>query len=177
MMLDGDYAPRTGSLLIDRGSNSLYGSFPAAISEALSKADIAGGQRIYNGTVDIGAFEYDWRGGFASRISRRNLTIVEADPGVVTNGTAAVSIPSECSVTIDWELLEPGPYSFRVAATGAGVTVLRDGVAMVGSGDEIYSFRHEGAQTTTRIVISCDDSSSAVVSAFRYNRGFIITFK
>ena len=177
MKLDERYAPQLGSPLVDRGNGGYYTAFPAAVAEALSKADLSGGQRIYNGTVDIGAFEYDWRGDFASRISKRNLTVVAADPGVVTNGTAAISIPSECSVTIDWDLLESGPYSFRVAATGAGVTVLRDGVAMSGDADGIYRFGHEGERTTTQIVISCDNSSSAVIDSFRTNRGFILSFR
>lgn len=178
MMLDENYAPKAGSPLVDRGRSDLYyAKFPEAVVEVLAKTDIAGTQRIYNGTVDIGAFEYDWRGDFASRISKRNLTVVEADPGVVTNGTAAISIPSECSVTIDWDLLESGPYSFRVAATGAGVTVLRDGVAMSGDADGIYRFGHEGERTTTQIVISCDNSSSAVIDSFRTNRGFILSFR
>jgi hypothetical protein len=80
-------------------------------------------------------------------------------------------------VTIDWDLLESGSYSFRVAATGAGVTVLRDGVAMSGEADGIYRFGHEGERATTQIVISCDNSSSAVIDSFRTNRGFILSFR
>ena len=177
MKLDERYAPQPGSPLVDRGNGGYYDAFPAAVADAYSKADLSGGQRIYNGAVDIGALEYDWRGDFASRISKRNLTVVEANPGVVTNGTAAISIPSECSVTIDWDLLESGSYSFRVAATGAGVTVLRDGVAMSGDADGIYRFGHEGERATTQIVISCDNSSSAVIDSFRTNRGFILSFR
>ena len=177
MKLDERYAPQPGSPLVDRGNGGYYDAFPVAVADAYSKADLSGGQRIYNGAVDIGALEYDWRDDFASRISKRNLTVVEANPGVVTNGSEAVSIPPECSVTIDWDLLESGPYSFRVAATGAGVTVLRDGVAMSGDADGIYRFGHEGERTATHIVISCDGSSSAVIYAFRNQKGFILSFR
>jgi len=57
--------------------------------------DITGGQRIYNGTVDLGPSEYDWRGDYAAALGAAEVTAVSpavklTDAGKVrlTHGTA-----------------------------------------------------------------------------------------
>ena len=54
----------------------------AALSAHVGDRDLLGGQRVYNGTRDIGALEADWRTAYARDISRR-LMISSASPAVV----------------------------------------------------------------------------------------------
>jgi VCBS repeat-containing protein len=79
-------------------------------------------------------------------------------------------------VTNTWDLRENGTYTFSVAATGEGVSVLRDGVAMSGA-DGIYTFQHSGDRTTTQIAISCDGASSAIIRGFNRIVGFSIILR
>ena len=94
MMLDENYAPRKGSPLIDRGRNDLYAKFPADVADALAKTDLAGSQRVYSGSIDIGAYEYDWRRDFAKTLKRSQLEVVSASADVVTSGVRALTVPS-----------------------------------------------------------------------------------
>ncbi len=41
------------------GRTDPYATLPVNVVAALAKTDFAGSQRIYNDTIDIGAFEYD----------------------------------------------------------------------------------------------------------------------
>lgn len=73
----GDYRLKSGSVAIDAGSNSLNGT----------PLDIAGNQRINNGTIDMGAFEYN------SSVDVQNIIpdpngIVYVRKGATGNGTS-----------------------------------------------------------------------------------------
>ena len=61
LALDADYKPTWKSLAIDQGDSSLY-SFPtlAALSAERDK-DFTGSSPRMIGTIDIGAYEFDWR--------------------------------------------------------------------------------------------------------------------
>jgi hypothetical protein len=52
--VDEDYRPVAGSANIDAGANFALSGDPA-------ETDVHGTQRVYNGTVDVGAVEFDWR--------------------------------------------------------------------------------------------------------------------
>ena len=53
--------------------------------------DIDGGQRVYNGKIDIGPNEYDWRGDFARAIG--GVSVTKASPEVTTNALGKVRLP------------------------------------------------------------------------------------
>ena len=54
--------PAKGSPFVDAGIVA------AGYAGAL---DAAGSQRVYNGTIDIGAYEYDWRDDFRITLTRK----------------------------------------------------------------------------------------------------------
>lgn len=72
------------SLFTDTGVNI---DGPAA---ALA-GDIDRGQRVYNGKIDIGPNEYDWRSDFAGMIG--GASVLKASPEVTTNALGKVRIP------------------------------------------------------------------------------------
>ena len=176
MLLDEKYAPRKGSPLIDKGNNDLYSAFPADVADALSKSDIAAGQRIYDGSIDIGAYEYDWREDFAKTLKRSQVSVVLASEGVVTNGVKALSVPSGASIEIDWSIERDGQHTFYAVADSVGtVTVTCDGEALAPTAEGKYAFIGTKDETR-RIVISCADGASAALRDFRDSGGFVISF-
>ena len=122
----------------------------------------------------MGAFEYDWRGDFAATVGKHNLTVVTASENVAVSGTSELQIPSENSITLEWNMQDKGAYSFKILQFGDGVTVLRDGVEISANSDGVYQFAHNGDSTITTIVISCDKSSSALISSFRKVKGLLL---
>lgn len=101
MKLDDSFIPQKDSPLMGEADVSL-------MSEEALKFDARGGQRIYNGTPDLGAFEYDWRGDYAADLGDGNATVKIASPKVVE------SKPGE-SVTI-------GAGRLGVTLTGGSTT-------------------------------------------------------
>ena len=177
MLLDANYVPRSGSPLIDKGSSSLYAAYLTEAAAALSKTDLAGNQRVYNGAIDMGAFEYDWRGDFAQTLKRSQVSVVSAGEGVVTNDVKSLSVPSGASIEIDWSIERDGQHTFYAVADSVGtVTVTCDGEALAPTAEGKYAFIGTKDETR-RIVISCADGASAALRDFRDSGGFVISFR
>ena len=181
MMIDENFQLQKGSKLIDKGSQELYQAYLAQDEAYFTQdgltnldKDILGNNRIYNRAIDMGAFEYDWRGDFAATVGKHNLTVVTASENVAVSGTSELQIPSENSITLEWNLQDKGTYSFKILQFGDDVTVLRDGVEISANSDGVYQFAHNGDSTITTIVISCDKSSSALISSFRKVKGLLL---
>ena len=51
----------------------------------LGGVDAAGGQRVYNGKADLGAFEYDWRGDYAAYLDSGNISVPAASANLVAD--------------------------------------------------------------------------------------------
>ena len=88
-------------------------------------------QRIYNGSIDIGAGEYDWRGDFAVRmkhLKRYDLVVASASPAVTTNALGGVTLTDGTALAADWTTALAGEISFLAVQTGEGtLTVTCDG--------------------------------------------------
>ena len=114
--MNADGSLRGGSSLIDAGSNLLYRASGGGI-------DYAKGQRVYNGTIDIGAYEYDWRGEFARALQpSRWFTVVEAGANV-TEDAGGISLSGGDTVRVRWEWSNGSlrDIAFEVAVSGEGV--------------------------------------------------------
>jgi hypothetical protein len=78
LLLDG-YTPVYGSCAaIDAGSNEAL----SALSGEYAAKDVFGGQRVYNGTVDAGAAEFDYRPLFKAALGGAVGSVESATPGV-----------------------------------------------------------------------------------------------
>ena len=75
-LLDANGAPLKGSIAVDGGDLSWYDA-------AAGDKDVNGGQRVYNGAIDIGAVEYDWRPDYKELLTdSRRLAVTAASPEV-----------------------------------------------------------------------------------------------
>ena len=111
--LDADDVPLLGGPAIDRGDAVLN-------RPEWNVTDAAGGQRIYNGELDIGAIEYDWRGDYARILSSR-CTVTDADPQVVTDSAGSLLIRAG-ALALDWIATggRARRYLIPVEVTGKG---------------------------------------------------------
>jgi hypothetical protein len=138
LCFDEDGRPLYGKCAaIDFGDASLR---PAPIGGL----DVDGGQRVYNGAVDAGCCEFDWRGKYARRLGGSAAEVPYASPGVVLDEESGdVVLGDGCRLMI--ELGNPGmkerKYETRWTMDGDGVlSVLRNG-------ETVDSFRSAGAGT------------------------------
>ena len=92
--------PKTSaSVLVDAGSKEIYDNwFPAAWVQFKGQ-DFAYGPRIYNGQIDIGCGEYDFRGDFAALLGPRAV-VSEMGPNVTTNDVPNIVVPEGESITV-----------------------------------------------------------------------------
>ena len=179
MMLDENYAPIAGSPLIDQGDTDLYyAKLPADVAEMLAKTDLAGSQRIYNGAIDLGAFEYDWRGDFAHRLRRSRLEVVQASASVVTNGVDALTVPAGASIEIVWTPSRNGIHTFRAVPEGedALATLTLNGETLVPAADGVYTF--VGAKdTAVTLTVASGEGESAVLRDFAGPGRLVFSFR
>ena len=117
-LLDANGVPLSGSPLIDAGDASLS-------SLSFAGTDFFGVRRFYNGALDVGAYEHDWRPDYRAVLGNpSHLALLEASPYVVrgTGGTS-VDIPDEAVLQcVIAPSLDTVPFMCIVEAetTGAG---------------------------------------------------------
>ena len=81
MGLDAEGHPiDKNSVVVDSSVDALL---PAA-TNCFANADLAGVQRIFNGEMDAGCYEYDWRGDYSADIGAK---VSKAGPQVVESGS------------------------------------------------------------------------------------------
>ena len=176
---DDAYRPLPGSLAIDFG-NSAYsastadgGQFPAEWI-AHADTDYSGGQRIYNGAIDTGAGEYDWRPDFGDVLGT-GVSVTEASSMVsndVENGRVAL-LPGKLS--LEWSRKDIPVRTFTAGiegGTGGALTILTNGAhfAEVASGHE--TFRLYVPQDDIEMSFSYDGDGCAYVSDMHCEAGF-----
>ena len=100
-----------------------------------SAEDLGGGQRVYNGRRDIGAFEADWRGTYARDIrSSGRIAVAAAGPMVVESAEKTVRIPSGQELVAGVAAsAKPPSHLLRVRVTGAGTLTVTRGGETVGA--------------------------------------------
>ena len=168
-MFDENLSPKYGTLPVDNAdAYTIYtNKFPDTWAR-FKDVCYGGGQRVYNGKLDIGPGEYDWRGEFAKCLKGRNLSVAEATANVTTNAISGVTLLDGDSIAIDWMLQREGEYAFNVAVSGAGeasVTIDGEAASVLGG---VCSFTVGEGETglTKRIVVSFAGEGSATVSGF-----------
>ena len=142
--LDGNNRPKTAvSPLVDAGVKDYYDeNFPAQFAQFKTNRDMNGGQRIYNGQIDIGCGEYDFRSDFAKMLGSRAV-ISEMGPNVTTNAVPNVVVPEGESITVSMEPKSAGETLYELVYTpdGGSETVVSE------TSEEAFSYTLDGACT------------------------------
>lgn len=120
------------------GRNACVDAGTGDVLEALGDCDLFGGQRVYNGRIDVGALEADWRGRYASDISKR-MAVVSASPAVVERPDASVRLPEGASLEGVLAKRAERRYivvlRFRVSGGGSAKLTLNGEELTLGEGD------------------------------------------
>ena len=95
--LDAEGRPLKGSCVIDVGTNMTFAA------DRYGTLDAGGGQRVYNGRVDIGAYEYDWRTDFAADIARGRMRMTDASADVTESEDETVLLGDGDVVKLVWK--------------------------------------------------------------------------
>ena len=123
---EGTRRPTAGNYCIDKGSLAVYADVSPAIVQDFLMTDYAGGQRVYNGQIDIGCGEYDPRGDFAAALSASDLFAVEQVSGGATLASSTVTISAGETMTTAWNI--PASLTkvctFTLLASASGTAVL-----------------------------------------------------
>ena len=120
--------------------------------------DAAGGQRIYNGAIDSGALEGDWRPVYAADISgNRRFTITSVDPDVIETERGSVAIGQGMNVEANWSnagsALVTYELRFKVSGAGSLALTINDGEPVVfaaSDAEQMYVFCADSALTRLR---------------------------
>ena len=161
------YRPQTGSLAVDSANPAYYVSATngwCALWQSFVGKDYAKGQRVYNGTIDVGAGEHDWRGDFAKELAKKGVAVDVATPNVTTNLEAGLDVPAGESLRMKLVLKADGKVTFNVVAeTGAVATVTAGGVPLTPGEGGAYGFEALAGETEVEIVVT-GEGGKAVVS-------------
>ena len=171
------YRPVAGSAAIDAGDMALFNANPSAF-------DCGGGQRVYSGTVDIGAYEYSTLEAMGAAIAKKDVSVDAADGGatvgtgvLLTNGVLEAvwqkkSSNARCEV------------GFQV--TGNGVLVVMDETGVIGryvaNGEESFMWGPPGTGAKhIRFVYQPAanelSGAGAVILRMDVASGFVILFR
>ena len=156
-----DGAPVIGSCIaVDKADATLYPADAGAF-------DCRGNPRVWNGALDIGAIEGDWRPVYAKDLKRSRCAVTEATSGVVETDAKKVQLSDGESLTAELTAsrTEATPYVVRVSVTGTGTltVVLNDGESQswtVGSSDgQELRFENALAKNVLRFAFSGEGSA------------------
>ena len=179
--IDSECRPLSGNLCIDAGSNLCYtAAFPLNDPVLL---DLCGTNRIYNGRIDIGCCEYDWRGIYSQDIAKKQVSVTEASAGVKETDEKLVSLSDGDSLTAEFSTTLPGPRSYVVhaAVTGSGTLTVSfpDGggtTVVEADGDREIVFT--GSASPCSVVFSFAGEGTAVLHDFEPPRkGVVVSFR
>ena len=176
-LVEGSCVPSRISPLVDMADGTL-------MSERAKRMDATGGQRTYNGTADIGAFEYDWRPDYAAYLGGSRARVDEASENVVmdsgrTSLTMGVgrlmltltggSTDGNTKYTVPFEVTGAGTLSIAangapaVGYTAAGAASLQLSSALA---ENVFAFNYDS-----------DDSGVQFGIIRRRKAGFMVSFK
>ena len=145
--------------------------------------DAAGGQRIYNGTLDVGAFECDFRPVYAAALGGK-VTVEHAD-SAVTLESGKVRLTDGTLLSGRWKPLSTTDMtSYRVVAEAAGAGTLEGHFSDRNSFEKVFEtssslddWRFKAALAELDFAIGFNGDGYGFVSQFRQKLpGFRIDF-
>ena len=178
-LLDTDGMPLKGSLAVDNGDQAWYDA-------GAGDKDVRGGQRVYNGAIDVGAFEYDWRPDYTAQLTgSRRLSVTAATPEVVS-AEGGVYLPGgELTVTATDPRAAGGTMCELTArVTGTGTLAVRVGdrtLRELTAADGESALKLNTTGLLTDIVCAYtpgeNETGGAYVSSVAVNDGMFIIFR
>ena len=150
--------------------------FLAKITE--SATDVDGGQRIYNGTVDAGCSEFDYRPAFAAAMGV-GVTVTNAS-SEVTLADGKVTLTDGAAISGTWATRQPQKttrYSCEAAASGEGGTLegfVGERVLSLAEGAAKESFKARGAEAFDFGFAYAGEGSGAVWGFEQYVPGVLL---
>lgn len=171
--VDDDYRPLITSVAVDAAD-------PGLRPDELPDTDLLGGQRVYNGAMDIGALEADWRVKYAEAASPsgRRFSVEAADPAVTLSSDGAVLIPDGASVSVRYRGYADGTFvryrlRFNVLEQGASLVATVNGTESVFETIGEHSLEFTSVQPLNDIqLLSCNGSVELLGCAA--DRGFSV---
>ena len=124
--VDTDFRPQSAQSVVVDGA----GADDPADASLLAARDARGGQRVCNGTPDIGAVEYDWLREYSRDLLRNGrFSVASASPTVVEGEGRSLLLPSGASVAGRWRtgVALPESVSVKVRILGNGTFTVRVG--------------------------------------------------
>ena len=160
--IDANYRPdRATSALVDQGTAAVdYG-----------ETDVYGGQRVYNGTVDIGAVEADWRDQYAADISGKHAFSVTAATPDVVETAGVVRLPAGASLDAAWRGGGLGTKSYTVTlhlAADSAATVMLNGEPLATCTTEgLHELKFCNPLELNALTFSCTSGTAEILSSER----------
>lgn len=153
------------------GVNPAVDAADAAVSANIGEYDLSGVQRVYNGCIDVGALEADWRPRYAKDISGNSaFTVVSASPSAVENEAGKVRLENGSELEAEWE---PAGRrrSVRVAVTGSGtLTVALGGdVRTVTEADGLSELKFPRVNGSTELSFTYEGDGFADILRAKYD--------
>ena len=166
MVFDG-YRPVIGeNVCIDAGT--------VDVPDTLKATDVLGGQRVYNGRLDIGATEADWRTRYGRDIYMRT-TVLSADSVVVEQADGTVRVPEGASLDAALHSRSGGEndltLKFRVSDGGTALLTLNGAEQTLAAGD--HEIRVAFATTEYPFSVAAVSGSVDILHASG-NGGFLL---
>jgi hypothetical protein len=173
----GTYRPVADSAAIDAGDMALFAAHPSAL-------DCGGGQRIYNGNVDIGAYEYSPLAAMGAALATKDVSVAAADASATVGGGVTLTNGTLEAV---WQKKSSNArceVAFQV--TGNGVLVVADETGVIGryaaNGEESFMWGPPGTGAkhilfTYQPAANEPSGAGAVVLRMEVVSGFVIMFR
>lgn len=169
LKLDADGVPSADSPVVNVGNN-------ASIPVDLGNQDAMGKQRISNVTVDVGAFEHDWRAEFSSALGA-GVQVTEAS-AAVTLEDGKVKLPDGASISGAWPAASThGRTRYSVVAEAQGEGVLTGTlVSVTGSVNERFNLVQSSEMRSFRVAgVDLDFAFGFHAGGAGYLSGFVQT--
>jgi len=161
-----DGAPLSKDNPVVDGANA---SLSAKFGSMDFEKDALGGQRIYNGALDVGAVEYDWRPVYAQTLGGGCASVGVASSNVVWSVSGdAVNVKSgELAMTLTNGTGRKTDYSIPVEVSGSGtLTVVHNGeplAALTASdGATVLAFKNALAENSLAFVYDGSDAGATI---------------